>query len=262
MPTKSQVVKQAFSYLKHAESFHEPINPLTDVIDEINIEDAYNTQLLGINEKVSNGDRIVGKKIGLTSYAMQNLLGVDQPDYGHLLNSMEVKNGGEISVSTLFQPKVEGEIAFVLKEDLQGPNVTADQVLKATAYIVPALEIVDSRIKDWKIKLADTIADNASSGLFVMGENQASANTDLPSIHMQLLRNEEVVNEGTGADVLGSPAACVAWLANQLSEYGVKLKKDEIILSGALTAAVAAEPGDKFTAKFTEIGEVTVQFVR
>lgn len=262
MSTKTEVIEQANSYLKHAESFHEAIKPLTDVLDDFTIEDAYNTQLKGIDEKVSNGAKIVGKKIGLTSAAMQNLLGVDQPDYGHLLDSMKVEHDGEISLATLFQPKVEGEIAFVLKEDLHGPNVTAEEVLKATAYIVPSLEIVDSRIKDWKIKLEDTVADNASSGLFVVGPKESSPSIDLPSVHMQLLCNGEVVNEGVGADVLGSPATCVAWLANKLHEYGVSLKKGEVILSGALSAAVAAKPGDTFTAKFTDLGEVTVHFVK
>ncbi|MFJ8235328.1 2-keto-4-pentenoate hydratase [Ureibacillus sp. NPDC094379] len=262
MPTKATVVEQAYSYLKEAEANHESIRPLTELIENFTIEDAYNTQLTIIDDKVSSGAKIVGKKIGLTSYAMQNLLGVDQPDYGHLLDNMESKDKGEVSISSLFQPKVEGEIAFVLKEDLIGPNVTVDQVLNATAYVVPALEIVDSRIQDWNIKLADTVADNASCGLFVIGPNKISPTIDLPSIQMQLLRNGKVVNKGMGSDVLGSPANCVAWLANTLFDYGVTLKKGEVILSGALTAAVAIEPGDTFTAKFTELGEVSVCFVK
>lgn len=140
--------------------------------------------------------------------------------------------------------------------------MTAEQVLKATDYIIPALEIVDSRIKDWNIKLADTVADNASCGLYVLGTDQVSPNIDLAAIHMQLLQNGRVINEGMGADVLGSPAACVAWLANALYDYGVTLKKGEVILSGALSAAVNAKEGDTVTAKFSELGEVSVHFVK
>lgn len=262
MPIKPTVIEQAYHYLKQAEESHESIQPLTDLIEHFTIEDAYNTQLTLINEKISNGAKIVGKKIGLTSHAMQHLLGVTQPDYGHLLDNMEIKHEGKISISSLFQPKIEGEIAFVLKEDVKGPNVTAEQVLNATAFVVPALEIVDSRIQDWNIKLVDTVADNASCGLFVIGPNKILPTIDLPSIHMQLLRNGEVINEGMGSDVLSSPATCVAWLANALFDYGVTLKKGEVILSGALSAAVAIEPGDTFTAKFTELGEVSVRFVK
>lgn len=192
---------------------------------------------------------------------MQSLLGVDQPDYGHLLASMEIPNGGAVSLRTLFQPKIEGEIAFVLKEDLAGPNVTIEQVMRATDYVVPAIEIIDSRIKDWKINLIDTVADNASCGLYVLGSNKVTINEiDLKSVTMQLLKNNEIVNEGKGTDVLGDPALCVAWLANKLYEYGVSLKAGEVILSGALSTAVVAEPGDTFVAKFSTLGEATVQF--
>ncbi|WHY03541.1 fumarylacetoacetate hydrolase family protein [Neobacillus sp. DY30] len=222
---------------------------------------AFKAASINISRKVMDGQIVVGKKIGLTSFAMQKLLGVDQPDYGHLLDSMEVPNGGTIPMETLFSPKVEGELAFVLKKDLIGPGVTAEDVLDATDYIVPSIEIVDSRITDWKIKLEDTVADNASCGLFILGSQRFDPNgVDLTKIEMSLYKNGEFMNKGTGTDVLGHPATCVAWLANKLAEYDVTLKTGEIILSGALSAAVAAEKGDVFTAEFHQLGKVEVSF--
>jgi 2-keto-4-pentenoate hydratase len=254
-------VQHVYELLQQAEAAKQSLTPLTDLYQELSVDEAYQVQLLAINEKVGVGQRIVGKKIGLTSVAMQQLLGVDQPDYGHLLDSMEVSNNGVISLDAMFQPKVEGEIAFVLSKDLKGPSVTIEDVLDATEYIAPALEIVDSRITDWKITLADTIADNASSGLFVIGEERFSlTDIDLPSIEMNLFKNGVLINTGYGSDVLGHPAKCVAWLANKLSEYQVVLKAGEVILSGALSAAVVAEKGDRFTAGFSHIGKVEVTF--
>ena len=258
---EERVITNVIQLLNEAYDQHQSIPPLTAQEPTMTIEDAYAVQIKRIETAVMTGDRIIGKKIGLTSLAMQSLLGVNQPDYGHLLESMYVEDGGTVSLSQLFQPKIEGEIAFVLKEELAGPNVTVEDVLRATDYIVPALEIVDSRIKDWNIKLEDTVADNASCGLYVLGSDKVSIDdVDLKKIHMQLLKDDIVINEGKGTDVLGDPALCVAWLANKLAEYGVALKAGEVILSGALSAAVEAVPGDKFTAKFTHIGHVTVEF--
>lgn len=253
-------VQHLFEILQQAEARKKSTLPLTEVYPDLTVDEAYQVQLRAIDEKVKNGQRIVGKKIGLTSVAMQKLLGVDQPDYGHLLDSMEVING-VIQLDNLFQPKVEGEIAFVLRKDLKGPNVTVEEVIDATDYIAPALEIVDSRITDWKITLTDTVADNASCGLFVIGDQRFSiSDIDLPSIEMHLFKNGEKMNTGYGSDVLGHPAKCVAWLANKLSEYDVVLKAGEVILSGALSAAVNAEKGDRFTAGFSHIGKVEVTF--
>ena len=256
-----EIIQEAWQHLKQAEEEKKSVSPLTDLHPGLTVEDAYRVQLKAINEKVEGGRTITGKKIGLTSFAMQKLLGVDQPDYGHLLDSMEVKANGEIPLDGLFQPKVEGEIAFVLKKDLKGPYVSAEDVLDATDYVVPSLEIVDSRIKDWKIKLPDTIADNASCGLYVLGEEKFPLEgLDLAKIEMALYKNGELMNRGSGADVLGHPANCVAWLANKLSEYDVTLKAGEIVLSGALSAAVEVREGDRFTAEFTELGNVSVSF--
>ncbi|KKK36463.1 2-keto-4-pentenoate hydratase [Mesobacillus campisalis] len=256
------ILSKAVQLLDDAYEKHQSIPvPLSTKDPSLTVEDAYKIQIQRIEKATSGGDHITGKKIGLTSLAMQNLLCVDQPDYGHLLQSMEVPNGGIVSLSTLFQPKIEGEIAFVLKQDLTGPNVSAESVLAATDYVIPAIEIVDSRIKDWKIKLVDTVADNASCGLYVLGTNKVKlSDVDLKSVHMKLLKNSEAVNEGSSTDVLGDPALCVAWLANKLHEYGVSLKAGEVILSGALSEAVEAKPGDQFTASFSTLGEASVQF--
>lgn len=263
MTINSKVISEASKALLAAEESHKSIAPLIKQFPSMTIDEAYYTQLKVVEYKVANGAIVKGKKIGLTSLPMQELLGVDQPDYGHLLDHMEVLNNDEVSLSTLFDPKVEGEIAFVLQEDLKGPNITIEDVLKATSYIAPALEIVDSRIKDWEITLEDTVADNASCGLYVIGDHKINPNkVDMPSIQMELLQNNEVINMGTGADVLGHPAACVAWLANKLFQYDIVLKKGEVILSGALSAAIVPNAGDVFTARFKEMGEVSLKFVK
>jgi 2-keto-4-pentenoate hydratase len=256
----AQIV-EAYKHLLQAEKYKKSVAPLTDLYPDITIHDAYRVQMESIDQKVKDGQKIVGKKIGLTSFAMQELLGVDQPDYGHLLDGMDIPNGGSIPMETLFNPKVEAELAFVLKKDLIGPAVTVEDVLEATEYIVPSIEIVDSRITNWKIKLEDTIADNASCGLFTLGGQRFDPNgIDLTKIEMSLYKNGQFMNKGTGADVLGHPATCVAWLANKLTEYDVTLKAGEVILSGALSAAVVAQKGDVFTAEFSQLGKVEVSF--
>jgi 2-keto-4-pentenoate hydratase len=258
-------VDKAMKYAMHlaqAEKEQRGVSPLTELDPTITVEEAYQVQLFTIQGKVEAGQKVVGKKIGLTSLAMQKLLGVDQPDYGHLLDGMVVENGGEISRDRVLQPKVEAEIAFILKKDLVGPKVTATDVLLATDYVVPALEIVDSRITDWKIKLQDTVADNASSGLYVLGGKPLSVDQlDLAQVGVILYKNGEIMNTGVGAAALGHPANCVAWLANKLSEFRITLKAGEVILSGALSAAVNAEPGDHFQARFAHLGDVSVRFV-
>lgn len=257
----SNRVESAYEQLLQAETQQRSIPPLTALYPELSVEEAYRVQLKMIDSKVRKGERIVGKKIGLTSLAMQNLLGVGEPDYGHLLNRMESTEDELISMEGLFEPRVEGEIAFVLKKDLQGPNVTVEEVLEATDYVVPSLEIVDSRITNWQIKLADTVADNASSGRFVLGKQRLPVQgVDLTAIEMVFYKNGEPYNRGSGKDVLGHPAACVAWLANKLHAYGVTLKAGEVILSGALSAAANAVCGDRFRAEFTQLGSVEATF--
>lgn len=254
-------IDEAYKHLLKAETEQQSVSPLTQQYPDLTVDEAYRVQLKMIDQKVRGGQRIVGKKIGLTSLAMQQLLGVDQPDYGHLLDSMDMTEIESIPMMGLFEPKIEGEIAFILKEDLRGPSVTIEDVLAATDYVVPSLEVVDSRISNWKIKLTDTLADNASSGLFVLGKERFSVkDVDLTKVEMCLYKNGKLINKGTGLDVLGHPAACVAWLANKLYEYGVTLKANEVILSGALSAAVIAEAGDRFKAEFTSLGTVEASF--
>lgn len=257
------IIEICAEYLRQAEDMAQGVEkPISVMYPELSIDDAYEIQIYNINKEVEEGHKIVGKKIGLTSLAMQKLLNVDQPDYGHLLDSMEVKHEHPIEMKRVLQPKVEAEFAFILKEDLARPNITTLDVMRATEYIVPSLEIVCSRIKDWKIKLVDTIADNASSGLFVLGDKKfAIDQVDLIKTEMTLYKNGSIVNTGVGAAALGNPAYCVAWLANKLYNYGVYLKKGEVILSGALSAAVNAEAGDIITAKFSKLGEVSVKFI-
>lgn len=245
-----------------AEETRKTIEPLTSQFEGFDVDTAYRVQLLGVKMKVQMGRKVVGKKIGLTSRGMQQLLGVNEPDYGHILDHMVLFEGQPCPRDALIQPKVEGEIAFVLGKDLVGPGVNVADVFRATEYIVPAIEIVDSRIRDWKIKLADTVADNASSALVCLGGKVTPPEAvDLRLVGMLLERNGVVVHTGAGAEVWGHPAAAVAWLANKLSEYGIKLEAGEIILSGAFTAAVDASQGDVFRVSFDRLGAVTVRFV-
>ena len=237
------------------------IDPISLDNPGLTIEDAYAIQLRNIARELDQGARVSGKKIGLTSEAMQSLLGVSEPDYGHLLDNMQV-TAGVIDVSTMLQPRVEAEIAFVLSDNLVGPGLTVVDVLAATDYVVASLEIVDSRIRDWQIKLLDTVADNASSGRYVLGNVKIKPNQiDMIAEQMTLYKNGEVVGTGSGSAVLGDPAYCVAWLANKLSDFGVTLNRGEVVLSGALSAMVEAFSGDSFRADFFRLGSVSVSFI-
>lgn len=247
--------------LQDAERTRIAISPLTQLDSALNIDDAYAIQLANVQYALANGECVSGKKIGLTSDGIQQQLGVNEPDYGHLFSSMECRDGC-IDTSALLQPKIEAELAFVLKADLSGGKVTAKDVRAATDYIVAAFEIVDSRIADWNIKLIDTVADNASSGRYVLGATRLSPDTvNLPEVMMTLYKNGQPVAQGTGAAVLQNPCNSVAWLANRLWHYGISLKKGEVILSGAFSAAPAAVKGDCFTAEFSSFGKVEAQFI-
>ncbi len=249
--------------LYEAEKGVTPVEPLTVTWPGLTIEQAYAIQLDGVAIRRERDLRkVVGKKIGLTSIAMQKLIGVNEPDYGHLFDSMLVREGEPVPCSRLLLPKVEGEVAFVLKRRLKGPGVTIADVLRATEGVMASIEIVDSRVRDWKIKLEDSVADNASSARFVVGSRLVDpAGIDLRLVGMVLEKNGEVVNTGAGAAVLGHPAASVAWLANKIGEFGIALEEGEIILSGALTAAVDARAGDSFLISFGGLGTVGVRFV-
>ncbi|MGC8573608.1 MAG: 2-keto-4-pentenoate hydratase [Caldisphaera sp.] len=255
-------LKTIANQLLIAKKDKKPVDTLTETYPGFNVELAYQVQLLQIEEEVKLGKKIIGKKIGLTSKPMQELLGVTEPDYGHLMSDMYIADSNIVKLDNLIQPKVEGEIAFVLNRDLEGPNVTITDVYRATEGIMPAIEIIDSRIKNWKIKLPDTVADNASSALFVVGARLVSIRElDIKHIGMVIEKNGEVVGTGAGAAVLGHPANAVAWLANKLSEFGVRLKEGEIILSGALSAAVNIEKNTTFRISLYKLGDVSISFI-
>lgn len=256
-------VQEAATRLLEAEKAKNVIQPLTETYPGITVDEAYHTQLELIRRKVDDGAIIVGKKIGATSKAIQNMFGVEQPDYGHLLDDMMYVEGETISLEDYIQPKVEFEIAFKLKKDLKGPNVTIMDVMEATDYIAPAIEIIDSRIDNWKIKFEDTVADNGSSAAAVIGGEPTKLDgIDLTHIGMVAYKNGEMIDSGAGAAVLGNPLRSVAWLANSLGKYDVSLKAGEVVLSGALTAAVEIEDQDTFTAEFDHIGSINVTFKR
>ncbi|HHT02385.1 MAG TPA: 2-keto-4-pentenoate hydratase [Firmicutes bacterium] len=236
---------------------------LTELYPDVTVEDAYAMQMVNIDRRVKNGSRIIGKKVGLTSKAMQELLNVDEPDYGHLLDDMGYFPGEGIPMSTLIQPRVEMEIAFLLKEDLQGPGLNQIDVLRATEAIFPSMEVIDNRYRDWtKLTVRDTISDNAGAALYVLGTELTNpAEIDMTTLGGVFEKNGEVIATATGAAVLGNPAIAIAWLANKLGAYGVPLKAGEVVLSGALTAALPAAKGDVFTVRFAELGSVTTRFV-
>ena len=257
---KEERIQSAADALFESEKTRNPIPPLTEN-DDISVDDAYHIQLLNVRRAESLGYKISGKKIGLTSPGIQRQLGVSEPDYGHLFLSMDCPEG-IVDTSVLIQPKIEAELAFVLKADLSGGKITSEDVKNATEYVVAAFEIVDSRVADWRIKLEDTVADNASSGRYILGSiHHLIDEIDLPSVEMKLFKNGGLVGEGKGSAVLGDPCESVAWLANRLWDYGVVLKKGEIILSGAFSAAPTAEKGDIFEASFTSFGTVKAKFI-
>jgi len=253
--------KELADLLLQAEESSVPVPPLTDKYPDITAADAYEVQLEVTRRRLAGGRKIVGRKVGLTSLAMQKMLNVDQPDYGAILDDMIVADGATYEASRLLQPRIEPEIAFMLKAPLKGPGVTAADVIAATDYLFPALEIVASRVKDWKIKLEDTIADNASSGAVVIGEAHSVAEgADLVNEALIFEKNGEELARATGAAVLDNPANAVAWCANKLSEYGESIAAGEFIIPGALAGMVPVAPGDTITAKFSTIGTVTVTF--
>ena len=236
--------------------------PLIERDPTLTIDDAYAISLDFLRRRCAEGERVVGKKIGVTSKAVQDMLGVHQPDFGFLTDWMHVEGDIDVEARKLIQPRAEAEIAFILKDSLNGPGVTAQQVLAATEAIVPCFEIVDSRIDDWKIGIVDTVADNASCGVFVLGEARANPRDhDLPGLRVTVTKNGEPLSEGLGSAVQGDPAQAVAWLANTLGEYGVTLDAGDIILSGSLVPLEPAVAGDVFEMELHGVGTCTARFV-
>ena len=238
------------------------LRPFTERFDDITIEDSYNISLRMIERRVAAGEKIIGKKIGVTSKAVQNMLNVHQPDFGFLTDSMAFSQGQEMPISEqLIQPKAEGEIAFILKKDLLGPGITNADVLAATDCVIPCFEVVDSRIENWQIKIQDTVADNASCGLFVLGDQAVDPRkVDLATCGMVVEKNGQLLSTGAGAAALGSPVNCVVWLANKLGEFGIPLKAGEVILSGSLVPLEPVQAGDFMSVSIGGIGSASVLF--
>lgn len=239
----------------------KPIAPLTATYADLTLDDAYAIQLLQIEELTRVGRTVKGHKVGLTSAAMQRLLGVNEPDFGHLLDDFFYLEHTPIPVDHFVQPRIEPEVAFVLKRELRGPRVTVPEAIAAVDFVLPALEIVDSRIEDWKIGLFDTIADNASSGALVLGSTPRSlGEVDLRLGGAVMTRNGTVVGTGAGGAVLGSPINSLVWLANTLGERGVTLQAGHVVLPGSVCAMVPVAAGDTVTATFAGLGSVTARF--
>jgi 2-keto-4-pentenoate hydratase len=238
------------------------IPPLRSTLAATDVDGAYAIQKLNTQFWTAAGRRVIGRKIGLTAVAVQRQLGVDQPDFGVLFDDMLLPDGGEIAVQALIQPKMEGEVAFVMARDFDNPGATATDMLSAIAYALPAIEIVDSRILDWKITIADTVADNASSSHFVLGsEPRSLAGLDLVACGMVLTVGGAVASMGAGAACLGHPLTAVAWLAKTLSRRGEPLRAGDVVMSGALGAMVPLTPDSQVRVRIGGLGS-TEFFVR
>lgn len=253
--------KQLGQELFEAMRSRHAVEPLTTRYPGITIADAYAVQQEMLRLRLADGERVIGKKIGITSRAVMDMLKVDQPDFGWLTDAMVYGDGAAISADTLIQPKAEGEVAFLLKQTLRGPGVISTDVLRATEAVLPCFEIVDSRIRDWHIQIQDTVADNASCGAVVLGGRLVDPRAiDLSTTGLVLQKNGEVVATGAGAAALGAPANAVAWLANTLGKQGASLEAGEIVLSGSLATMIQVSAGDHLTVEIGGIGSCSVRF--
>lgn len=261
LPTLAPAVTEAASRLRAAVTIGLPCAPVRDLIDATDLDAAYAVQSVNNRERLAAGAVVVGRKIGLTSEVVQRQLGVEQPDFGVLFADMEVPDGGTAAMERLLQPKVEAEIAFGLSTDLAEGDLDTAQVRAAVAWAAPALEIVDSRVADWDISFADTVADNASSGMFVIGAPQVDlASIDPVTVEMVMTLNGVEVSVGRGSATLGDPLAALAWLARTARAFGDPLRAGQVILSGALGPMVAVTGGDCVTANISTLGSVSVTF--
>jgi 2-keto-4-pentenoate hydratase len=253
--------QEAAQALANAERTRVPIPPLTATYPFLDVTDAYEIQLLAARGRLAAGGRVRGHKVGLSSRAMQKMLGVDEPDYGQLFDDMFVLEGSAVPAARWCAPRIEPEVAFVLRSPLAGPGVTVADALRAVEFVVPALEIIDSRVRDWQIRLPDTIADNASSAAVVLGGVATPlAGLDLRTIGCVLRMNGEVVETGAAGAVLGNPVTALAWLANKVAGGGVTLEAGQVVLPGSCTRAVPVTAGDTVWADFDGLGSVSVTF--
>lgn len=253
--------RAAADALWDADRAKAPIAPLTETYPDFDVVDAYEVQLINIARQTADGAIVRGHKVGLSAKAMQQMLGVPEPDYGHLLDTMFVSEGETIPISRFCQPRAEIEVAFVLGQPLRGPGVTTADVVRATEFVLPSIEIVDSRVVDWRIKIQDTIADNASSAAVVLGARPTLLHEVDPALIGALLRkNGEIVETGCSGAVLGNPVTAVAWLANKVAQFGVTLEPGHVIMPGSCTRMVPIAPGDTIRAEFDVLGPVSVRF--
>jgi len=237
------------------------IPPLTETYASLDVDGAYQVQLINVRRRLETGALVRGHKVGLSAKAMQQMLGVHEPDYGHLLDDMFCFEGDVVDSSRFLQPRAEVEVAFVLKSALAGPGVTAADVVRATDFVMPAIEVVDSRIADWRIKIEDTVADNASSGAVIVGARPTPlAAIDPALVGAVLYKNGEIAENGCSGAVLGNPVTAVAWLANKVAAFGVGLQAGHVIMPGSCTRMVPVGAGDVIRAEFDGLGHVTARF--
>ncbi|TWC07270.1 2-keto-4-pentenoate hydratase [Bradyrhizobium macuxiense] len=257
----STLVDRLAARLQEAESARRPIDPIAGEIGNGNLEIAYAVQSEVTRRGIADGRRMVGRKIGLTSKAVQQQLGVDQPDYGALFADMEISTGEAIDVTRLIQPRVEAEIALVLDRDLPGEDITLGELMRSTAYAVAALEIVDSRIRDWKISILDTVADNGSSARYVLGAApRRLTDVDLEACGMTMTRNGTIVSVGCGSACLGHPLRAGLWLARAMARAGQPLRGGDVVLTGALGPVSPVSVGEVYEARVSGFGPVSVTF--
>ncbi len=257
---RKTVLKSYAGLICRAEADHTSIAPFTGTDSRFTADEAYLAQDLVLEQHISRGELPVGYKIGLSSKQAMALYGIDEPDYGTLFDVTEIRNG-VVDAAALFCPKAEGEIAFILSEDLFGTTYTCADILKRTAYAFPAVEIIDTRFAGGKALVPDMIADNASCGRFMLTEKLPYDGIDLHAVRMKTYRNGSLLSEGVGSNAFGDPAESVAWLANKLGSRGRTLKKGMVILSGSLTGSHPAAAGDEFRFEYDRFGSVTIRFV-
>ncbi|MCL2482544.1 MAG: 2-keto-4-pentenoate hydratase [Propionibacteriaceae bacterium] len=258
----SQKIERVATTLATAYTTKQAIRPPVETDPDLTINDAYAIQLRQIEARLDAGGVIKGYKVGLTSKAMQNMLGVNQPDYGHLMADMFHLDHMPIQAADYLQPKVEPEIAFVMGKELCGPGVNVAEAIHAVDFVLPSLELIDSRVADWKISIVDTIADNASSAGVILGSKPALLTSlDLTKVGCNLSVNSQMIGSGVGSAVLGSPLNALVWLCNTLGEQGISFKPGDVILPGSITVAQEVRAGSVAHAEFSGLGSVTAVFV-
>lgn len=244
-----------------AENAAEPVAPLTESHPGMTPDDAFAIQLVNIRRRIDAGARVTGHKVGLASEAMQKMMGVGEPDYGHLLDVMEYSESVPVETSRLCRPRVELEVAFILGKDVPAAGVSDEELPDYIEWVVPSIELIDSRIADWKITLADTIADNASSCGYIAGEQRVPmGEIDVASIGVEMYKNTELIATGSSEAVLGNPLNAVSWLARKVSSFGVRLRAGDVLLPGTAIRAEDVAPGDHVRAEFAGLGSVTLDF--